>query len=387
MATLNGQKVNNARYVDQNLIQLYKDAGVIEKNMSAGAGVGTKKLKRNIMKLLRVNDEQCALRSIDWFNLPITIDADLIERILYYRGAGALFYLNDKWTFLPFTGGSKGIDYLGRWINITPLPFNGSVTSDKDEEDLKPLIDGLEFDVLYDLPDLNEVIPEDEIDSYIDDLFHTKAIILTDYCKQYSQYIQPRQTMQEGLIDLESDLLPFCRTALLNSTGVTGMRVNSADEQANVKIASRAINNAALEGEKLIAIEGTLDFQELTGDKVATADQFLMTMQSIDNYRLSQHGVDSGGIFQKQAHMLQSENEMNSMKASYSLKDRVTQRQHFCDLANAWFQLGIWADASEMARGVDDEGDGYYDDFSAYEDDNYSDDSGEEMTTDGNSDV
>ena len=384
MATLNGVKVNNARYVDQNLIQLYKDAGVIDKN-TAGSGVGTKKLKRNIMKLLRVNDEQCALRSIDWFNLPSTIDADLIERILYYRGAGALFYLNDKWTFLPFTGGSKGIDYLGRWINITPLPFNGSVTQD-DEKDLKPLIDGLEFDVLYDLPDLNEVIPEDQIESYIDDLFHTKAIIFTDYCKQYSQYIQPRQTMQEGLIDLESDLLPFCRTALLNSTGVTGMRVNSADEQANVKIASRAINNAALEGEKLIAIEGPLDFQLLTGDKVATADQFLMTMQSIDNYRLSQHGVDSGGIFQKQAHMLQSENEMNSMKASYALKDRVTQRQHSCDLANAWFQLGIWADASEMARGVDDEGDGYYDDYNGMYDDDYSgDDSGEEMTTDGNS--
>ena len=81
-------------------------------------------------------------------------------------------------------------------------------------------------------------------------------------------------------------------------------------------------------------------------------------MQSIDNYRLSLHGLDSGGIFQKQAHMLESENSMNAAKASLVMQDKLNQRQEFCDIANSIFGLDMWVEVAQPASGVDADLDG-----------------------------
>lgn len=62
-----------------------------------------------------------------------------------------------------------------------------------------------------------------------------------------------------------SDCIPYMRTALLNSTGVLGMRVNTEDEAASVFEASEAVNVAALTGKKYIPVVGSLDFQEMAG--------------------------------------------------------------------------------------------------------------------------
>ena len=138
-----------------------------------------------------------------------------------------------------------------------------------------------------------------------------------------------------------------------------GMRVGNEDEYSNVAAASRAVNRAALEGEKYVPVVGTLDFQDLTASGSANnIDQFLMAMQSIDNYRLSLHGLDSGGIFQKQAHMLESENSMNAAKASLVMQDKLNQRQEFCDIANSIFGLDMWVEVAQPASGVDADLDG-----------------------------
>ena len=114
-----------------------------------------------------------------------------------------------------------------------------------------------------------------------------------------------------------------------------------------------------MEGEKYVPVVGTLDFQDLTASGSANnIDQFLMAMQSIDNYRLSLHGLDSGGIFQKQAHMLESENSMNAAKASLVMQDKLNQRQEFCDIANSIFGLDMWVEVAQPASGVDADLDG-----------------------------
>lgn len=332
MAKLNGEKVNNARYIDQDVIQTIMSAGINPSNGKPLRG-GDFPLKQSIKELLTINDEQAAINTFVWYNLPEGLDGNLIERILYYRGQGMLFYMEsyEKFFFLPFTMGSRGIDVYGRFINTTPLPFNGTVASDGD----RPLIKGMEYDVLYDIPDLETTV----------DI--TKCVLLSDFSKQISQTNISRKILNGGIIDLESDILPFLRTNLLNATGVSGMRVQNEDEQSNVEDASKNANAAALRGKKWIPIIGTVDFQDLTGAGLANVDTFLMSMQSIDNYRLQTHGEDSGGIFQKQAHMLESENEMNARKSSFVLQDRLQQRQRFCDIANSNFGLGIWCDINE----------------------------------------
>lgn len=353
MAYLNGVKVNNSQLINQDLINLYESAGVDMKTRQptkqAAKPFGFKAANK---KLLRINDEQCAVNSIAWYNLPYGIDNILVERVLFYKGQGMLFYLEgpDKFFFLPYALGSKGIDMYGRFINVTPLPFNGS-TSDTDEEVAKPWIQGLEFDVIYDLPKADHVFTKEDLNG--------KCILISDYSKQISQQVISRQLLNDPLIDLEADLLPFARTALLNSTGVQGMRVQGTDEYSNVLAANKMVDAAALAGSRFIPIVGQVDFQELASKgPITNADQFLMTMQSIDNYRLMQHGVDSGGIFQKQAHMLESENEMNAGKSCFAMQDRLANRQQACDLANAWWGIGMWADASQPAIGVDKDMDG-----------------------------
>ena len=54
------------------------------------------------------------------------MDGQLLERILYYRGQGAFFYMEslEKFFFLPFALDGE-IDVYGRYTGITPLPFNG----------------------------------------------------------------------------------------------------------------------------------------------------------------------------------------------------------------------------------------------------------------------
>ena len=60
--------------------------------------------------------------------------------------------------------------------------------------------------------------------------FIDKCVLLSDYSKQISQTILPRQSLQEPLLDAMSDCIPFMRTALQNETGVVGMRVESQSD-------------------------------------------------------------------------------------------------------------------------------------------------------------
>ena len=335
MAKINGKKVNNARYINEDVINTIISAG---KDPKTGGilRLDETHLKSDLFKLIAINDEQAAINTFVWYNLPKGLDGNLIERILYYRGQGMFFYKNDKFFFLPFVMGSKGIDVYGRFKNASPLPFNGTTSTEKDS----PWVTGLEFDVLYDIAD-------EELDE------NTVCVFISDFSKQISQTNIARKILNTPIVNLEADMLPFTRTNLLNGTGVSGMRVQTEDEYSNVEAASQNINHAALKGKKYVPIIGTAEFQDLTGGSLANVEQYLMAMQSIDNYRLQTHGVDSGGIFQKQAHMLESENELNMGKSSFVLNDRLWQRQRACDIINSVFGLGIWCDVAEQY--VDDE--------------------------------
>ena len=60
--------------------------------------------KADIKKQLRIIDEQDAVNQFTWYNLPEGLNARLIERILYYKGQGMLFFLEStqKFYFLPY---------------------------------------------------------------------------------------------------------------------------------------------------------------------------------------------------------------------------------------------------------------------------------------------
>lgn len=335
---------NNARIPDINsLLQ----AGIDPKTglpirMTSGDASA---LKDNVKRLLRVVDEQNAINRYTWYNLPDGIDGHLLERILYYKGQGMFFYMEsvDKFFFLPYALDGT-IDVYGRYTGVKPLPFNGVAEAkgkeDKSHEWLTVLTRKPIYDVLVEGP------------TKMSDLTDS-CVLLSDYSKQISQNNIPRQILQDPLLDVMSDCIPFMRTAMLNSTGVMGMRVNSQDEQSNVEAASRSINNAALTGKKYIPIVGNIDFQEMTGGTVAKSEEFMLAMESLDNFRLAQYGLENGGLFQKKAHMLESEQQMSGGNVGLIYNDCLTNRQKFCDIVNSIWGLGISCEPSECQTNND----------------------------------
>lgn len=313
-------------------------------------------VKGDIKKNLRIMDEQNAVNRYTWYNLPKGLNGQLIERILYYRGQGMLFMLQDKFYFLPYAlsapEDSTGIDVYGRFTGVTPLPFNG--TSNDGKED-SPWIRGLVYEPVYeaiDIADFEGASPEEIINA-----IEKSCVLLHDYTPQISQTNIARQQLNDPLLDVMSDCIPFMRTALLNGTGVMGMRVGNENEQASVEAASSAINKAALEGRKYVGIQGTLDFQELTGGNVAKAEEFMLALQSLDNFRLSLYGLDNGGLFQKKSHMLEAEQEMNAGNTGLVAEDGLRNRQMFCTIANSIFGGAMWCEPSECTIGIDRDGD------------------------------
>ena len=203
-------------------------------------------LQNAILKQLRVIDEQDAVNRYVWFNLPTGINASLIERVLFYKGQGALFYMESdgKFYFLPYALDGS-IDVYGRYTGITPLPFNASVKADGDKE--KPWIVGLNKKPIYDV-----LLPE-EINQ---DILYDGCVLLSDYSKQISQTVLPRQLLNDPLLSVMSECIPYMRTALQNSTGISGMKVGNEDEQWNVAVVFLVIQGVAVKGEEWSRIIG-----------------------------------------------------------------------------------------------------------------------------------
>ena len=306
------------------------------------------KLKDGIKALFRIIDEQDAVTRYTWYNLPCNITSQELERLLYYKGQLAFFYCEplDQFFFMPYALDGT-IDFYGRYNRIHPVPMaNGTTEEEKKLYGAQmDYLSTLKLDVLYD-------IPLEPVDPY------TSCVLLHDYTKQMSQTVISRQVLNDPLLDVMSDTVPLMRTALFNSSGVLAMRVNSQDEQSNVKAANQAIDAAVLNGQRYIPVLGNIEFQELAGGDTAKAEEFLMALQSLDNLRLSTHGLDSGGLFQKKAHVLESENSMNAGHARSALDDGLMIRQHMCDIANAIWGIGMSCEISESALMMDKNMDG-----------------------------
>ena len=346
---------NNARMTDPSLL--------VQAGMNPKTGLPTKfegvtdsdyGLKDAYLKCFRIKDEQDAINRYIWYNLPYGLDSRLIERILYYRGQGAFFKLGNKFYFLPYTLESPddgpGIDMYGRYRGITPLPFNGSgYTDEGKKKEEKPWIQGLMKKPIYDFLSDEEILDE-SFD--IEDFIENSCVLIKDYSDQLPPKNIPRQMLQDPLLQYMSEIPCFARSALLNSTGVMGVIVQNENEAAEVYAASEGVTNAAITGRKYIPLVGAVDFQELSGNSIGKAEEFLVSLESLDNLRLGFYGIPNGGVFQKKAHMLESEQQMNAGAADLALLDGLKCRQDAIDLINFTWGLGIACEINPALLGT-----------------------------------
>ena len=342
------KKENNAFYINQDVINLYKAAGINPANGAPLRGCDGD-IKGALKTLLRIADEQDAVNRYVWHNLPMNITSQELERMLYYWGQLCFFFEPSlgEFFFMPYALDGT-IDFYGRFNSVHPVPMaNG--TTEEEKAQIKRQADYLStkrLKVLYDVP----LEPITDISQY--------AVLLHDYTKQMSQTILTRQALQDPLIDVMSECIPYLRTALHNSTGVLGYRVNNEDEAANVLAANIATDNAAIKGQRYVPIVGSVDFQELAGGDALKADQYLMTMQSLDNFRLSLYGLANGGLFQKNQYQNNAQTAMNGGSVGTPLTDGLKIRENFADIVNAITGVGISVEIAETAALMDVNGDG-----------------------------
>ena len=343
---------NNARLINEDVVGLYNSAGINPVTGQPTRAENKCSLKNDIRKQLRIIDEQDAVNRYVWYNLPCDLTGQELERMLYYKGQLAFFYFKDldQFYFMPYTLDGT-IDFYGRFNTIHPVPMAEGTDDDTKAMVAKQaaLLSTIKLDVLYDVPLELDKSPENY------------CVLLHDYTKQLSQNILPRQQLQDGLLNVMSDMIPFMRTSLLNATGVSGMRVASEDDESNVKAANLTVDAAALNGQKWIPIIGNLEFQDLTQGSTAKGEEFLLAMQSLDNFRLSTYGLENGGLFEKKQYQNTMQTSLNGNgQVGNPLQDGLSIRQHFCDVVNSVFGVGISCEISEVATGSDFNQDGAF---------------------------
>lgn len=330
--------------------QMYLEAGIDpytgkainDKNCSGMYTFVDPKLAPDIYRIIKKMDEQQAIRRYTWYNLPDELDGKLIERILYYRGQGILYYFEagEKFLFLPFTLNGR-INEYGRYTAVSPLPFNGVSEVDTTE--------GYEYltgDIKY---PVYKVLLPDELN---EDVLLGSCVILQDFSNAIEQHNMGRNQINDVLCKMEAEALPLARTNLFSHSGITGVRVPDTDCFDNVLAASKMITKSAMVGSPLVPIVSDIEFQELTkGAGDSNPEAHLMYLQALDNFRLQTYGIESGGVFEKKSHTLQSEQEMNEANNGLIYNDGLELRQHFCNIVNSIWGLNIWCEPSENIIG------------------------------------
>ena len=311
--------------------------------------------KTSIQLFLRIIDEQDAVNRYKWTGIPCDLSSQEIERLLYYRGQLAFFYLEsaDKFYFMPYALDGS-LDFYGRYNSVHPIPFaDGGKDNREAVRTMAEVLSKIKLNVVRDVIDTEELTDEEYYN-----LITKSTVLLHDYTKQRGEEIIPRQVVNDWIIQEQSILLPYLDTNLLNGTGVKGLRVQDADQKTQVNDMANAIYNASQNRVPYVATIGNIDFQELGGPGETKPEDYLMVFQSLDNLRLSSYGIENGGLFEKKAHILEAENAVNNSNVSNAFNDGLAIRQHFCDIVNSIYGLNMWCEASENSTNTDLNGDG-----------------------------
>ena len=286
------------------------------------------------------------IERFEWKNLPPELPSDLLERILYFRFKGALFYDKalERYFFLPFTlmgDNAETIDSYGRYINITPVLFTGQwkVAGDGKIKGDIAYLSGRSYKVVYDIP------KEEKMDGATDDAVavvdDTKAIVLTDSSLEISQDYTPMQYLARPFVEQLTDILVLVNMDLITSAKAFYIVAKDAEQKEAIEQEFANLDKRILNGKRYVVVTAPTDLKELTGSSVKDSARYFQSYQSIDNLRKDIIGQDNGGTFMKQEHTTEMETQKNSNSGSAVMNNALRMRKDFCELANSVFGLNI----------------------------------------------
>lgn len=285
--------------------------------------------KNKIRRLLSHKHMLETIERFEWKNLPEELNADLIERVLYFRFKGAMFKYNEKHYFLPFA--LKGtIDPYGRYEEINPVLFTGQADTGKKKNQetlfLPSAALGVKFTVKYAL---------NQEPSTFD------AVILTDTTLEISQDWEAMYSMITPLIDQQLDILVLLNIDLVTSAKVFYIVAKDENQKEAIEAEFEGLDRQILEGKRVVVLTSAMELKELQGQSTKDSARYMQSFQSIDNLRKEIIGLENGGQFQKMEHMTEMETDVNTGSGSSVLENSLRMRKEFCELVNKFFGLNI----------------------------------------------
>lgn len=293
----------------------------------------------NFKKLFRIIDEQDAVNRFEWEGLPATINGQQLERLLYYKGQLLFFKFQGVYYFMPYTLDGT-IDFYGRYNRVHPVPMtSGTDKGNKSDSGRQmSLLATLKIKPIY---DLNQIVEGETYETEATPTNEAYGVILRDYTNQLPQEILPRYQLNDCLLNLEAECLCYLQTSMIVGSGISGVRVPDTDSQDEVIHGALGLKDYAIKGIPWIPIKGSIEFQELTGGERTAIQDYFLAMQSLDNLRLSTYGLDNTGVFEKQSHILNEENQINQQKYHYVQIDSLKIREDFCKIVEKLFGVQI----------------------------------------------
>ena len=297
----------------------------------------------SLFSIMREQNMVETLERYMWINVPFGLNADLIERLLYFRGKG-VFYYNDKvekFQFLPFALNGT-IDEYGRFTGCNTLPFTGVDTDEKHKVKKITNLIYQELPLVYDLPYSEEAI-KDMVNGKV------VGIILNDNSLSISQQPIIRSNYVRPVIHMMSTLMQIINTAMYGCADHNLLQVENESELTSINSQIDAINVDILKGKRFTPVVGKLPISPLKTTNSSDLEGLFNTFNSLNNFLKSITGVSNAGVFDKKAHLLQDEQKLNGSNADDIYYNGLRMRQEFCLMIQAYYNYPIWC---ESKRGM-----------------------------------
>jgi hypothetical protein len=302
----------------------------------------------SLYQIMRNHNRIETLERYMWLNVPFGLTQDIIERVLFFRGKG-IFYFNDevdKFQFLPFALNGT-IDEYGRYIRCNTLPFTGVDEEEKGSKNKKKerrlIYENL--DIVYDLPynaEMMKMVKQKK----------TVGIILNDNSLGLTQQPIIRSNYVKSILHLMSTLMQIINTAMYGCADHSLIQVENESEIASINTQINAINFDILKGRRFTPIAGTLPIQPLKTNNTANLEGLFNTFNSLSNFLKSITGIANPGVFDKKAHLLQEEQQLNGSNADDIYYNGLRLRQEFCMMIQAYYNYPIWCESKRGMSGV-----------------------------------
>lgn len=302
-------------------------------------------------ELFAIMREQNYVETIErymWTNVPFGLTPDLIERVLFFRGKGVL-YFNDavgKFQFLPFALNDT-IDEYGRYTRCNTLPFIGVDEVKRDSNSKKRMVSAVmeDLELVYDLPyneEMLRIIREKK----------PVGIILNDNTLAISQQPIIRANYVKPVLHMMATLMNIINCAMFGAADHNVLAVENESELKSINQGIDAINKNILNGKRFTAITSPLKIEPLKTSNTADLEGLFNTFNSLSNFLKSITGVANPGVFDKKAHLLQEEQQLNGSNADDIYYNGLRQRQEFCMLVQAYYGYPIWCESKRAMSEV-----------------------------------